>query len=280
VDIRATAAIGQIAPSLTELQPNFWVAAAISAVSYPGGVHAALADIEDSSFWFRHRNRVIAETVQRFSGTNPVFEVGGGNGYVSLGLKRAGIPTVVVEPGIDGATIAFERGLTVVNAAFSSDLFENGSLPTIGVFDVVEHIQEDQTFLTDCCTAMVPGGFLYITVPAHQMLWSVDDEYAGHYRRYGQGQLTKVIGAAGFETVQISGFFSLLVPPLFVLRTLPSKLGRRKVVSADQALMHHAEGALSYLIEKALSFEIAAISRGLALPFGTSLLAVARKPQT
>jgi SAM-dependent methyltransferase len=276
-DFRPGSLLAQIAPSLKEVQTNFWVSGYIDAVSYPTEAHGALANVEQDSFWFRHRNRIIAKVVHRFSATKPVFEIGGGNGYVSLGLERAGIRAFVVEPGIDGATTALERGLTVVNAAFTADLFNKESLPAVGVFDVIEHIEHDRSFLIDCCTALEPGGFLYVTVPAHRFLWSADDEYAGHYRRYSRKALNTLLQESGFEVKQVSAFFSLLVPPLFLLRTLPSKIGRRKVRSVEQAVSHHADGAISRFVEKILHFERYLIASDMPLPFGTSLIAVARK---
>ena len=47
----------------------------------------------------------------------------------------------------------------------------------------------------------------------------------------------------------------------------------------DKALKHHrTEQRTGMLMERVLGFERALIARGRALPFGTSLIAVARKP--
>ena len=78
----------------------------------------------------------------------------------------------------------------------------------------------------------------------------------------------------------MSGFFLLLVLPLFLLRTLPSKFGQRKVTSADEAITHHKQGLMSRLIGRVSGFEIGAISNGYSLPAGTSLIAIARKSQS
>ncbi len=266
-----------IAPTLKEIRSNFWISGENAPVSYPDGAHTALANVEKSSFWFRHRNKIIATVVRRFSGAKPLFEIGGGNGFVSLGLKQSGIPTVVVEPGAQGAAIAADRGLIVVNSTFSEDTFETESLPSIGLFDVIEHIDDDLAFLQACHRALAPDGFLYITVPASPALWSVDDEYAGHFRRYTREGLAKVLQSAGFEPVQVSGFFLLLVPPLMLLRTLPSKMGLRRVGSADEAITHHTDGVVSRFIGAVSGTETRAIANGLELPAGTSLIAVARK---
>ena len=70
-----------------------------------------------------------------------MFDIGGGNGFVSLGVQGAGIETVLVEPGPEGAQNAKNRGLQhVVCASFQNAAFESGKIPAIGVFDVVEHI--------------------------------------------------------------------------------------------------------------------------------------------
>ena len=267
----------RIGRDIHNVRANFWTASDIPPVSYPGEAHAALARVEEASFWFRHRNRVICGAVERFSANATVFEIGGGNGFVSLGLERRGIPTVVVEPGIDGANVASTRGLTVVNAAFTPDLFAAESLPAIGLFDVIEHIEDDLAFLSNCAQAMEPGGYIYIAVPAHQFLWSADDEYAGHYRRYGRAQLAEVLKSAGFDVLLTTAFFSLLVPPLFLLRTIPTRFGWRNVSTADEAFDHHGGGIGAVVAEKMLSMELSLIERA-NLPFGTSLLAVARKP--
>ncbi|MGM4986964.1 class I SAM-dependent methyltransferase [Tardiphaga sp. 841_E9_N1_2] len=265
---------------VSEVRPDFWCVTDVAAVSYPQEAHLALAKVEETSFWFRHRNKIVTSAVNRFSNGKAFFEIGGGNGYVSLGLKQAGCDAVVVEPGSEGANVASRRGLTVINAALSADLFVAGSLPAIGLFDVIEHIDDDKKFLRECWDALEPGGFIYVTVPASQGLWSTDDEYAGHYRRYSRKSLSQLLETTGFDTKQVSGFFLLLVPPLFLLRTLPSKFGQRKVTSVDQAVTHHKEGLVSRLIGSLSGFEIGAISNGYSLPAGTSLIAIARKPQS
>lgn len=269
-----------IGRDIENVRSEFWTASDIAPVSYPGEAHAALAKIEETSFWFRHRNEIIGSAVEHFSKGKTFFEIGGGNGYVSLGLKKRGIVAVVVEPGPDGASIAHGRGLTVVNAAFSPELFAPESLPSVGLFDVIEHVADDREFLIGCRQALEPEGYLYITVPAHQTLWSVDDEYAGHYRRYSHARLVDVMKSAGFDVVKVTSFFSALVVPLFLFRTLPSKLKWRKVASANDAFTHHADGIGSRLVEKVIGFEIAAIASGRSLPIGTSLLAVARKSRS
>jgi SAM-dependent methyltransferase len=270
----------QIAPRLKRLRERFWAADALASVSYPSAAQAQIASIEDSSFWFRHRNRVIGTVVRGHPPEGPILDVGGGNGSVSLALRRHGISAIVLEPGISGASIAHARGFTVIQASFDGEMFVEGAVPAIGLFDVIEHVADDLKFLRDCRKVLTGGGFLYVTVPALQSLWSSDDRFAGHYRRYNRRSLRQALVASGFEVVALSAFFTLLVPLTFLFRTLPSALGSRKVEGVDKAFDHHRPGQwVGVLMERVLGIEHAILARGHAFPFGTSLIAVARKPE-
>jgi SAM-dependent methyltransferase len=270
----------QVAPSLTRQSDRFFAAPGADKLSYPSDIQARLAAVEETSFWFRHRNDVIGAAVRRFPPSGPIVDIGGGNGYVSLGLSGLGFSTVVLEPGTAGAEVAHGRGLTVIRAGFAAETFVAGSLSAIGLFDVIEHIADARQFLIDCRRALAHGGLLYVTVPAFRALWSADDEYAGHFRRYSHASLARVLTDAGFEVAFMSAFFALLVVPLFLLRSLPSAVGRRKVSTADQAVAHHHAGRrTSIVLERLLRWEVAAVKRGYDIPLGTSLIAVARKPK-
>ena len=248
-------------------------------MSYPSVAQPCLAALEESSFWFRHRNRVIRTFIQRYLPCGPIIDVGGGNGAVSLELWRSGISSIVLEPGEDAASTAHARGLTVIRGAFDPRIFVEGSVRAIGLFDVIEHTADDVQFLADTNLVMANGGFIYVTVPALRSLWSSDDEFAGHYRRYNRHSLQQALTSAGFEVLAISSFFSLLVPLLFLFRTLPSACGLRKVDRVDKALDHHRSGtSTGALMERLLRVELSVLARGHSLPIGTSLIAVARKP--
>ena len=200
--------MGDIASGLVEREPGFWVARKQSEVSYPGDGHASCLAVEESSFWFNHRNRVITSVVQAHRPTGPIFDVGGGNGYVSLALQNAGLDTVVVEPGADGAHNARQRGLnTVVQATLEDAGFAGGTLAAIGLLDVLEHIDDSVGFLHTLHRQLQPAGNLYLTVPAYSFLWSAEDEKAGHYRRYTRGSLAAELAQGGFELTYASYFF-------------------------------------------------------------------------
>jgi SAM-dependent methyltransferase len=148
-------------------------------VSYPVDGNQACFQIEESSFWFNHRNACIAAAVQQFPPheNGPIFDIGGGNGFVSLGLMRAGFESILVEPGPSGASNGKARGVpTVICATTSGAGFKRSSLPAIGLFDVIEHIDNDLDFLKSMRKLLQPSGRLYATVPAYSALWSLEDQ--------------------------------------------------------------------------------------------------------
>jgi hypothetical protein len=74
------------------LDDGIYFAAESGAISYPEEGNEACFEVEDRSFWFRYRNACIAEMVRNFppEGKGPIFDVGGGNGFVAKGLMDAG----------------------------------------------------------------------------------------------------------------------------------------------------------------------------------------------
>src|SRR5207247_6356314 len=134
-------------PQLKRLYERLWSTDNVASVSYPSAVQTRIAAIEDSSFWFRHRNSVIGAVVGKHPPEGTLLDVGGGNGSVSLALRRLGISTIVMEPGIDGASIAHARGLTVIRAIFDADMFVEGAVSAICLFDVIEHVADSLKLL-------------------------------------------------------------------------------------------------------------------------------------
>ena len=117
-------------------------------ISYPEDGNDACFDIEDKSYWFKHRNNCIIQLAKKYVKDNLLFEIGGGNGFVSKGLEENGFQTCLVEPGIQGCLNAKARGLSnIVCSDLDNAGFKVGSIPSIGLFDVIEHIENDDDFL-------------------------------------------------------------------------------------------------------------------------------------
>ncbi|MCX7608391.1 MAG: class I SAM-dependent methyltransferase [Anaerolineales bacterium] len=199
--------LNALADNLVQIEPGFWRARSLSKISYPEDGNTFCYQVEETSFWFRHRNRIILRVLQAFPPPGPLFDIGGGNGFVAMALNRAGFETVLVEPG-EGVQNARRRGLPlVVHSTLQDAGFRPGALPAVGLFDVLEHIEDDIGFLQTLARLMPPGGRLYLTVPAFSWLWSVVDKDSGHHRRYSRSALTRRLQKAEFSIEYFSGFF-------------------------------------------------------------------------
>lgn len=250
-------------------------------ISYPENGNDICYQIEDISFWFNHRNDCIKDVVKKYNGKRFFFDIGGGNGFVAKGLEDAGIPTALLDPGVKGCINAKNRNLKhIICSTLEDARFRASSIESIGLFDVVEHIEDDHAFLKNIQQILQPGGMVFLTVPAYSFLWSVEDVDAGHYRRYSLSQIENKLKEIGFTLVYSTYIFSLLPIPVFLFRTLPSKLGfYKKPAELNELKSSHniRNGLLSKIIDKLWSCELKWIQKNRKIPFGGSCLVVAKK---
>ena len=236
-----------------------------------GTLHA----LEQDYFWFRGRIRLILWAFERYAGDCKSFlEIGCGTGSVLAAIARAR-PDLAVwgsEAYIEGLQFARSRvdcaRLLHMDARHIpfADEFD-----AIGLFDVLEHIEDDQAVLSQVARALRPRGKLLITVPQHRFLWSPADEHACHVRRYARAELVQKVEHARFQVLRCTSFVSLLFPLLLISRLL------RRQREVDPLAEYRIPGVVNRLFDLALSAERIAIRLGASLPFGGSLLLVARR---
>ena len=112
------------------------------------------------------------------------------------------------------------------------------------------------------------------------MLWSAEDETAGHYRRYSPATLRRVVEQAGFEVEFSTCIFRPLPIAVALFRALPHRLGMaRKKDKAQSISRDHAVrgGVLASLLARVLGSEIPNLERRKAMRVGGSCLMVARR---
>ncbi len=252
-----------------------------SNISYPDEGNSDCFQIEENSFWFTHRNNVIKKAVLKYSPQKLFFDIGGGNGFVSKGLQDAGIEVVLVEPGYEGAINAKKRNIkNIVCSTLEDSQFQKSSLASIGMFDVVEHIDDDIRFLKNIYDYLEDDGNVYITVPAFNFLWSNEDDIAGHYRRYTLSQLEEVLTSFGFSITYSTYIFSILPFPVFLFRSIPSRLGLNKNPGklSKQQREHNADKSFfSAILNRLWRWELKKIENSKKIPFGGSCFVVAKK---
>jgi SAM-dependent methyltransferase len=236
-----------------------------------------LARLEEGSFWFRGRNKLIAWALERhFPAARSLLEIGCGTGYVLRGLRRArpALTLAGAELYPEGLRFARER---VPDATFlqldATRVPYEAEWDVVGAFDVLEHVEDDEAVLAGMRRAARPGGGVIVTVPQHPWLWSAADDYARHVRRYRRRELVAKVRAAGLRVERVTSFVSILLPAMYVSRWLE----RRADAGYDPEREHAAAARLKPL-ERVLDLERLAIRRGVDLPVGGSLLLAARRP--
>lgn len=260
---------------------GIWHAKTASDISYPEAGNEICYQIEENSFWFKHRNNCILTAVKKYNEGRLFFDIGGGNGYVAKGIEANGLKTILIEPGIKGCLNARKRQLqNIVCATLEDAQFKKGTLPSVGLFDVVEHIENDVAFLSMIHAYMQEGGKVYITVPAFQSLWSNEDVDAGHYRRYSTKELCSKLEQVGFKITYSTYIFSILPLAVFLFRALPSKLGFNK--NSGDLNKHKNEhqskpGLVDSILNSIWQYEVNRISAGKSIAIGGSCFVVATK---
>jgi SAM-dependent methyltransferase len=237
---------------------------------------ARLAEVEDESFWFRARNRLLVQLVSEVAAPGARFlEVGCGTGYVLEALVReCGLSATGSDPF--AAALAFARR-RVPEASFIE--LDARTMPyeqcfdLAGAFDVLEHIDDDVAVLRGLRKAIRPGGFVVVTVPQHPALWSAADTYAHHVRRYRRHELADRVRESGLVPIRITSFVSSLLPLMAISRWRARRDPRAYDPIDDLVLPR----PLNRVFEWILDGERRLIGRGVNLPFGGSLVLVARR---
>jgi 2-polyprenyl-3-methyl-5-hydroxy-6-metoxy-1,4-benzoquinol methylase len=261
------------------IQTNgIWVSQTKSDISYPAAANSEFARIEDESFWFDHRNRMIGVVVDRFLQPKSVLaDVGGGNGFVSAFLNTKGYETILVEPGMNGILSARKRGVVnLINSKFEDAGFQKGALPNVGLFDVLEHVEHPKLFLTELRSTMDKNSLLLVTVPAFTSLWSQNDVHAGHFTRYTIKKLRATLSEAGFEEIYSTYFFAFLTLSIFLFRTIPYRAGIHFDNLYKKASHEHKANRLKRVLNLLLNWELNRVAKSKRIGVGSSCIMVCR----
>jgi 2-polyprenyl-3-methyl-5-hydroxy-6-metoxy-1,4-benzoquinol methylase len=225
--------------------------------------------------WFRHRVNVIRKAFATHVGkTEDILEVGAGTGHTARALLEDGYRNLSIgELHKNGLLYAKRYGL---ERLYQFDLRASPfreHFDVVALFDVLEHIADDELALNNIHKMLRPGGRVILTVPAHQALWSRIDELSSHHRRYNRRGLASLLQSGGFEILQSRYFFTALVPGLLARRfvsrnatweTVESGIGL-KVSRLANLAMRLASGPGDFLLAPLRRF------------VGGSLLTIARK---
>jgi len=235
--------------------------------------------LEDTYWWFVGRRYLIRRLLNRYLPAHRrlrIADVGCGTGGAWPVLSPLG--QVV---GIDQAEAAIaysrSRGWQQLVLASAEQLpFRRGAFDLITTLDLLEHVADDEQALREIHYALQPGGLLLVTVPAYRFLWSEHDQALGHHRRYLASEVRVRLLQAGLVPLRISYAITFMFPVVFAYRMF-RRLSTWHAERRPQTALLPLPRPLNQLLIASLKME-AALLGWCDLPFGVSVVAVARRP--
>lgn len=240
----------------------------------------------DDHWWFSGRTRAINSLMRRLLPLTEglqVLDVGCGAGNMIHHLSRYGqVRGIEVDPR--PVQEARARGYHVEqHDATQPYPFDEATFDLVTAFDVIEHVDDDLAILRAAYRTVKPGGHIVITVPAFMWLWSHNDDINAHKRRYTAQELKTKLAQTGFDVRRVSYnnffIFPLAAGLILLRRGNEPELASHHLDEAEYEVeMEPASPPVNAILTQAGKLE-AGLMRLISFPFGTGLLAIARKPE-
>ncbi len=183
--------------------------------------------------------------------------------------------------GIDltwtGLAYARGKGEEAIAQATATCLpFADGCFEVVTSFDVIYALKDDAeaAALREMLRVLRPGGYLVLNVAAMDLLRGNHSVLANEVRRYSRAALTDKLTRAGFKVRRMSYTNATILPVVAAVRLLQRVSGHgesHQEISIPPAPVNAA-------LTAALRVE-AALVRVVNMPFGSSLMALAQKPE-
>ena len=181
---------------------------------------------------------------------------------------------VGIDLSAEAVRFCLSRGVTVVRGSVLTLPFPERSFDGLVSFDVLYHawVTDDREAMGELARVLRPDGLLLVRVPALKVLWGAHDEAVHSRHRYTKTELRALLEGAGLEVLRLTYCNSILFPLLLVRRTVD------RLASRHGSDVEFLPAPVEWLFRQLLLVEAALIRRGLNLPLGASVVALARKP--
>jgi hypothetical protein len=161
-------------------------------------------------FWHRLRWRAVRNHLPQ-AGPFTLVDVGAGAGLLAdyLAKDRPEATYRFVEPIDSLRTMLRDRHGSAADVG-DDERYKGTGYVTL--LDVLEHQEDDRSFMRELVSKMEPGSVLIVTVPAMQKLWSPWDVALGHFRRYDKVALEQSVEGLPVHVDEVSYLFPEMVP--------------------------------------------------------------------
>lgn len=236
---------------------------------------------EEVLWWYLGMNQLTDLFLQQRHRLHPmeILDAGCGTGGMLKHLSRYGRVT-----GFDISQVALrysrERAQSRLLRASTTDLpFRECAFDLVTSFDVLTMLGPEQhaRAFREFLRVLKPGGHLFLRVGAYNRLRGEHDR-AGNVRfRFRRHALARALRDAGFE-VERTTYANMLLLPVVLVKRLYETLKGHSQESEVQTDFWLPPAPLNRALASALFLENALIRRSVSLPFGLSIVALARRP--
>jgi len=242
--------------------------------------YAIMARQEERHWWYTGMRRVALAVLDdaldsRQGQSLRILDAGCGTGGTTRALCRFG-EVFGVDLAWEGLQPARERGLNRLARATVERLpFASASFDAATSFEVVYHlgVGNDIRAFQEIRRVLKSGGVFLLRVPAHDWLRGEHDRLVHTRHRYSPDEVHGKLEAAGFQIDRLSWANTVLFPPAVAKRLLERVQSATDDAEPD---LWQPPGAVNSVLESAIAIESLAIPHRVPLPFGLSILAVAR----
>jgi SAM-dependent methyltransferase len=239
--------------------------------------YVQLAKQEETLWWFTALHNNIFALLDRFhvAGRDVrLIDLGSGTGGF-IGKLRRRYPDWTItglDKSMPAVTFAAEHyGCGFVVGNVDRLPFRDSCADIVVSADVLYHRDVNQdSMLREALRILKQDGLLILNNPAYNWLFSYHDRFVHAARRYTKRRMVAALRDAGYKAIHVT-YWNTILFPLMVLK--------RKILSwgASKSDVHDISPTLNALFSKLVLPETWLLRRGLTLPFGGSVLALARK---
>jgi SAM-dependent methyltransferase len=232
--------------------------------------------LEGDHWWFRAKRALVLTLLRRYGALGGRgLDVGCGTGGMLQALAGQGTWL-----GVDAEPLALafcrKRGLGRLAVGSATALpFRTGSIDACLCLDLLYHraVHSDAAALAECYRVLRDGGLLVVTDSAFAWLRSGHDDAVHGQRRYTRRALLEQLRRAGFAPLFASYAYCLVFPAVAAFRLARRLTGTQSGGSDVFPVPAPLGAALSAV--QGLERALLAVT---PLPFGSSVVCVARKP--
>lgn len=229
-----------------------------------------MEELSERYWWYCARRDIIIDIISRRLPTGTVVDYGCGDGATAKAIQSRGYQVIAADHAEHALVSCCRRGIDAVD--LRSESLSQGLADCLILGDVLEHVSDDVGFLKSLGPALSPGGFLLIAVPAYEFLWSGEDYVSRHFRRYRRSGLASVLERAGYTVAWSSYYNTVLFVPIVVSLMLKRLFRPRSMYESDIEPLPDWLNRVLYILFRSE----AAILRRFKMPFGASIIAIAK----